>query len=528
MGLIIKLTEQGYFRLKMKVVENIKKEPKTNAIVTFLIGNGFDIGLGLNTRYQDFLIWYLKQQSKTELIKRLKQSISQDMELWGDAELAFGKLPFSSFGTDSFSVVSECLQDFNTALAGYLQTEEKRFAQPDEELQNSFCAALCSYYQVLGGYPTRNELRRLKRFKQLKVNIVNFNYTETIDNMLPVSGTMTLPGWGKVDVRINEVCHVHGALSVGYSRLFGVNSVSQIEDVNLSDNSKVLLVKPEIDRMANCGLEPIAKEMIDESDTVIVFGLSMGATDQLWWDYLFDYLRSGEDHRLCLMQYVNCNHGSRSLGEEGLWANAERQKFYNSVDPQKVRYIDTNDLDRIIDVSTRGPHLDSDGQEAFCDPFHLAWFSKKLLAGNVRKLETSNQGVGSSKIITKKEKTYYSPEKKGTFTFNYSNNNGEYVIGEGDAMFRTRWSKASNNSIHAYKDGNGMAAIACLKDVGDIESIRTIEGDFSSQVRTPQIGDAIVWRNDKGRHAITKVVSIKDDTRGDKHDELTCDYIIIE
>ena len=510
----------------MKTVEEIKKEPKTNAVVTFLIGNGFDLGLGLHTSYQDFLIWYLEQDSKTEIVKRLKQKISQDKELWGDAELAFGKLLFSSFGADPSSVVSECLQDFQAALTIYLQTEEKRFAQPDEELQNSFFSYLCSYYQVLGDYPALNELKRLKRFKQLKVNIVNFNYTTTIDKMLPSSGPVNLPRWGEVDVRINEVCHVHGALSVGYSRLFGVNMLSQVEDANLSDESKMLLIKPEIDRMSGCGLETMAKKMIDESDTVILFGLSLGETDRLWWDYLFDFLRSGEDHRLCLMQYVNCNQGSRSLGEEGLWADAERRKFYASVAPQNVQYSNTNDLGRLIYVSTRGPHLAPDGQETFCDPFNLAWFGKKLVAGNAPKLKTSNNDENLPNFIFKKKDNYYSPERKGTFTFDYSNNNGEYVIGEGDAMFRTRWSKADNTSIHAYKDGNGIVAIALLKDVGNLEAINTIEGDFSSRVRTPRIGDAIVWRNDKGKHAITKVVSIKDDSRGDDHDELTCNYII--
>ncbi len=512
----------------METVEEIKKEPKTNAIVTFLIGNGFDIGLGLRTTYRDFLNWYLEQQSNTEVINNLKQNIRQDKELWGDAELAFGKLRFSSFGADSYSVVSECLLNFNTALTEYLKTEEKRFAKPDKELQNSFCSCLCSYYQVLGDYPTRNELRRLKRFKQLKVNIVNFNYTETVDKLLPSSGPMTLPGWGEVDVRINEVCHVHGALSVGHSRLFGVNMMSQVEDAKLSNESKMLLIKPEIDRMAGCGLEPMAKEMIDESDTVILFGLSLGETDRLWWDYLFDYLRNRKDHRLCLMQYVQCDQGTLLVGQEGLWANEERHKFFNSVDPQKVKYANISDIERLIYVSTRGPHLAPDGQETFCDPFHLAWFGKKLVKGNSQKIRKTNQSGDSPKISIKNEGTYYSPAKKGTFTFNYSNNDGEYVIGEGDAMFRTRWSKSSNTSIHAYKDGKGITAIARLKEVGDIESINTIEGDFSSRVRTPQIGDAIVWKNDKGKYAITKVVSIKDDTRGDDHDELTCNYIIVE
>ena len=33
---------------------------------------------------------------------------------------------------------------------------------------------------------------------------------------------------------------------------------------------------------------------------------------------------------------------------------------------------------------------------------------------------------------------------------------------------------------------------------------------------------------DKGNYAITKIISIKDDTRGSDHDELTCNYIVID
>ncbi len=138
--------------------------------------------------------------------------------------------------------------------------------------------------------------------------------------------------------------------------------------------------------------------------------------------------------------------------------------------------------------------------------------------------------AGKKKVITITEKTkvYCSPRKKGSFTFDYSNNNGEFVIGDGEETFRTRWSKGSNTSIHAYKDGKGIEAIALLKNIGDVESIRKIEGDFSSRSRSPNIGDAIVWKNDKDHYAITKIVSIKDDTRGSDHDELTCDYVVME
>ena len=363
----------------MRIEYEHEKKPKTDAVVTFLIGNGFDLGLGLRTKYSDFIPIYLSRPSNTDVIAKLKEKVSQNSEFWGDAELAFGKLRFSTFGKESYSVVKECVTDFSDVLSEYLQNEERRFQVPADELKVAFCTLMCSYYQRLGEYPKRNELKRLKRFNRLKVNVINFNYTETIDKMLPPSGTMTLPEWGKVEVQVNEVCHVHGALSVGTSRSFGVNMSSQIEDTKLTSEARMLLVKPEVDRMARWGLEPMAKEMIDESDTVVLFGLSLGGTDQLWWDYLLDYIRYKPEHRLCLMQYVIDAHGTQSPGEEGLWAQRECRKFYNAVDSKKLEYVNTADLDRQIDVSTRGPHLDPDGHETFCDPFQLSWFGKKLV-----------------------------------------------------------------------------------------------------------------------------------------------------
>ena len=364
----------------MMIEETREKKTKDSTVVTFLIGNGFDIGLGLKTRYADFIATYLKQPSNTDVIVKLKNAVNQNIDFWGDAELAFGKLKFSTFGKDSYPVVKECVTDFSDALSEYLQNEERRFQIPDEKIKVAFCILLCSYYQRLGEYPRRNELKRLKQFKRLKINVINFNYTETIDKMLPPSGTMALPGWGRIDVQINEVCHVHGALSAETSRSFGVNMSSQIEDSKLIPDARMLLVKPEVDRLARWGLESIAKEMIDESDTVVLFGLSLGATDQLWWNYLLDYIQYKPEHRLCLMQHVKSARGTRVPGEEGLWAQRECRKFYNAVDPQKMKYVNTTDLDRQINVSICGPHLDPNGHETFCDPFQLTWFGKKLVA----------------------------------------------------------------------------------------------------------------------------------------------------
>lgn len=115
------------------------------------------------------------------------------------------------------------------------------------------------------------------------------------------------------------------------------------------------------------------------------------------------------------------------------------------------------------------------------------------------------------------------------FTFDYSNNNGVFDIGSGDYLFSTKWSKASDTSIHAYSDCNTITSIGRIKNVENISniSISDIENvDFSSRCRTANINDIIVWKNIYGKIAVTKIINIKDDSRNDSVDEVKCQYKI--
>ena len=108
-----------------------------------------------------------------------------------------------------------------------------------------------------------------------------------------------------------------------------------------------------------------------------------------------------------------------------------------------------------------------------------------------------------------------------------ASDDGKYVIGTGEYEFVTRWSKASDRSIHAYKDSLGAnGAVARVKAPDEWPTVLDDSIDFSSRVRTPNTGDVIIWRNSYGKYAATRILEIKDDTRGAEHDELTCEYII--
>jgi hypothetical protein len=123
---------------------------------------------------------------------------------------------------------------------------------------------------------------------------------------------------------------------------------------------------------------------------------------------------------------------------------------------------------------------------------------------------------------------YHSRALRGVVTFDYTNNNHRYALGEAQHLFETKWTKVSKRSIHVYSDASSIHSLALAKGASSIEAITDAESfDFSSRVRTPQLGQIVVWRNVNGLYAATQVVAITDDTRGDATNEVTFEYDIL-
>jgi hypothetical protein len=123
---------------------------------------------------------------------------------------------------------------------------------------------------------------------------------------------------------------------------------------------------------------------------------------------------------------------------------------------------------------------------------------------------------------------YRSAAHEGTVTFDYSNNNGSFQVGIGIFAFETKWSKGSNTAIHAYSDAPSIDALALVRGAHSLSHVSGASNlDYSSRVRTPGIDDVVVWRNVNGLYAATRILSIKDDSRGDARDEPSFEYRIL-
>lgn len=62
-----------------------------------------------------------------------------------------------------------------------------------------------------------------------------------------------------------------------------------------------------------------------------------------------------------------------------------------------------------------------------------------------------------------------------------------------------------------------------LRDIKDASLL-----DFTSRVRSPQIGQIVIFENHQTRYAAAQIRGIQDDTRNDRVDRLVFDYWILD
>ncbi len=85
---------------------------------SFLIGNGFDVNLGLKTRYAEFYKYYLDIPTDNKNIRALKEHLRENKsDFWSDLEIALGKY---TTRFSSFEQIEEVYDDINDEMKKYI------------------------------------------------------------------------------------------------------------------------------------------------------------------------------------------------------------------------------------------------------------------------------------------------------------------------------------------------------------------------------------------------------------------------
>lgn len=266
--------------------------------ITFMLGNGFDINMGLKTSYPDFLRHYLAMPKKNDVLERFRQSINAELPNWTDVEIAIGRCTRDFFGDTAGADFMACYDDLYDCLAAYLsQQETLALSLPEEVLRKGMVWALTHW---LEGFRTSRRQAIEQRLAgcsgEYVYHFLTFNYTRTIDACIEAAAHADLgsrlTNCGDFPNALGRTVHVHGYTNK--DMILGVNDESQLANPYLLMDRMAFerdrIVKQKANRLFEEGTDELAHSVLQGSDLVYIYGMSLGKTDKLWWQRLGELL----------------------------------------------------------------------------------------------------------------------------------------------------------------------------------------------------------------------------------------------
>lgn len=265
--------------------------------VTFLIGNGFDLQLGMETGYKSFLKWYIQQPTTDLDIAQFRNYLkNENSEWWSDAEIAMGQY-LGQFSDYNIGIYFKNIRDFKLRLSEYLIEENLKYdLANDVSVIDAFRDFMIKSADDVLLRPGILHLNTKKRLTDTYINFVTFNYTDALDricasvraqnNVLETFSTVN----NGIRTRMGNIYHVHGTLDS--SLIMGVDNREQLNSTLITDFSKLsrTLIKPIVNDELGRDEHENAIYKIKDSDYLFFYGLSFGITDKTWWDLIRDRL----------------------------------------------------------------------------------------------------------------------------------------------------------------------------------------------------------------------------------------------
>lgn len=279
-------------------------------VTTFLIGNGFDVNLGLKTQYKDFYPTYFEKNEilpDDSCIKKFCKQIKEEYENWSDFEWAFGQN-----AKGNHQEIGQIILNFNDIFAEYLQTQCEQCEYKVSAIGPEMKKFIFEPYSFL----ERREAQELKNFYQNRAaetqtfNFVSFNYTDTIEKVLSPEVKKYFPSGANIknvryDNVLNTVLHLHGSMAEGYI-IIGIDSLKQFNYPEMQSNIKLErhCVKSVINSQNGYqDKEEKYARLIQSSNVVCVYGIAFGETDRSRWNVINEWLKKNKQNKLLIFKY---------------------------------------------------------------------------------------------------------------------------------------------------------------------------------------------------------------------------------
>lgn len=278
-----------------------------------LVGNGFDLSVGLRTSPQDFIpafVEYAKSSEASPDAKNLAATISADgIDEWSSFEEKMGEFSteFDVSSTDSYQAETAVLTRF---LGIWLEKQQELV--DDEFIKENARDCMLSLAKWREQLPALQQnqitnLRSLHSNEHWAFDLISFNYTNTLERLYRLvggEGTELSSLNGGFKMELGKFIYAHEKLPGPI--VCGVNDESQISNEMFRDSPSIVrnLVKGNIQReVLYSDNDSKAGDAIKVSCMAMVFGMSIGVTDKRWWHSLVSRLREDANYLLIIFAH---------------------------------------------------------------------------------------------------------------------------------------------------------------------------------------------------------------------------------
>lgn len=300
--------------------------------ITFMIGNGFDL---LKTGYKDFYKYYI-ERTKDDNDDIISRSVEKNYELWADLELGLGRF-LKDIDATQIDDFLDSKANLESILTDYLAKESAKFNIADEnKFVEEFTNKIVNFTEEFCT-EDKNQFKNIvsKTAEIINYRFITFNYTTVLDKMIELvkSKNEKFTTHATSSTRYTDaLCtphHIHGTLD-GEDLILCVDNPSQIDNEKFQTDRRITdyMIKTNVNKALGERKVETAKEIIDKSKYICLFGLSIGDTDCTWWKYLVEWLNKSDDNRLVL--FVREDSKIQRSGGEKIRLRDKNREFFGS------------------------------------------------------------------------------------------------------------------------------------------------------------------------------------------------------
>lgn len=310
----------------------------------WIIGNGFDVNLGLRTCYSDFYQrCYSQDAQAAEARQRLEKAFSrkstEGLRRWADLEQLLGDAT-EHYAISENSLFNGTFEQMQSLLEGYLEQEQRVFEDAHSALSyaDEVWDSIINFEQTLCPPNANRMIPIASSHDPVAYSFMSLNYTTVFDHLVDEARrghapfntrTIMLPNPAldigsspKEDIEdiAFDVFHVHGSIGAG-DIVFGVSGRHQIANADYANDPDCsdLWVKTGKNALYASGNTEKMKALVSKASVICIYGCSLGETDDYIWKEISSWLVRNSHARLVVfdhaVQFYGGTHGAQFLAD---------------------------------------------------------------------------------------------------------------------------------------------------------------------------------------------------------------------